>query len=29
MAEVQRLEEELLEPGFTRALVTETVFNIP
>jgi hypothetical protein len=28
-AEVQRLEAELLEPAFTRALVTETVVNIP
>jgi hypothetical protein len=27
--EVRRLESELLEPAFTRALLTETVFNIP
>jgi hypothetical protein len=27
--EVRRLEAELLEPEFTRALITETVFNIP
>ena len=29
IAEVRRLEDELLEPHFTRALMTETVFNIP
>ncbi len=28
-AEVERLEAELLDPAFTRALVTETVINIP
>jgi hypothetical protein len=28
-AEVQRLEAELLDPAFTRALVTETIINIP
>jgi hypothetical protein len=27
--EVRRLESELLEPAFTRALLTETVINIP